>query len=212
MVFNCEAWRFTWPHGRRYVTTAIAIAMLTTSCGPKRISGPGRILTDCDYLVVTEKHAHRFADEAAEVLDRSFVIVKDDDARLKSPLLSQKACLLQIEWSRGFWKSSATVDVKDYNNGALMHRSYKAGGFMYAGYSSDIMAALHDVAAARAEGRPVSAAARSEPPPPLQAAAPPPGVPQSKGERLLELNDLRQRGLITDQEYSDHRAKILNER
>jgi hypothetical protein len=188
----------------------VALALAASSCGPKRISGPGRIITDCDYLVVTEKHAHRFADEAEEVLSKSFVVITDDDVRLKSPALKQKACLLSIEWSRGFWKSSATVEVKDYSNRALMHRSYVAGGMLYAGYSGDIMEALEDVAAARAEGGPVSAAARAEP---LPVAEPQRGVPQaSKAQRLTELNDLKERGLITDDEYSEQRTKILNER
>lgn len=195
--------------GHKSTVLVFVLAALAASCGPKRTVGPGRMLTDCDYLVVTEKHAHRFADEAAEALDKSFVVVKDDDPRLNSPALKQKACLLQIEWSRGFWKSSATVDVKDYNNRALMHRSYVAGGMMYAGHSGDIREALADLAAARAEGGPVPAAARAEV---IPVPAPPPGVSQSKAQRLTELNDLRDRALITDAEYSAQRAKILNER
>lgn len=190
-----------------WVPAFLAVAVLGSSCGPQREIGPGRAITDCDYCVVTEKYAHRFADPATEILDRTFVVVKDDDARLKNPIVKQKACLLQIEWSRGFWKSSATVEVRDYSNRALMLSSYVPGGMLYAGYHRDVLEALEDIAAARAEAAPVPAAARAEPP-----AAPPPGVAQSKVQRLTELNELRDRGLITEAEYSKHRSMIINER
>jgi hypothetical protein len=92
-----------------------AVAVLSSSCAPTRVVGPGRAITDCNYCVVTEKHAHRFADPATEILDKAFVVVKDDDVRLQNPAVKQNACLLQIEWSRGFWKSSAILEIIGYS-------------------------------------------------------------------------------------------------
>ncbi len=78
--------------------------VVVPGCGVSRKTGAsGRSIGDYDYCVVTEKHAYRYTDDAIRILNKSFVVVKDDDdPRLVSPAVRQKACLLSLDWNRGF--------------------------------------------------------------------------------------------------------------
>lgn len=69
---------------------------------------------------------------------------------------------------------------------------------------------LFDEMALRIDIDAIAGALVSKPPP-----KPPPAPPQSSAksheERLLALDDLRRKGLITDEEYNQRRFKILDE-
>ena len=177
-------------------------------CTISREVGPGRPIDSYDYCVVGEEGAHRYATEATRILDQSFVVLSEHDPRLRSQEIKGKTCVLALEWSRGFWSSSATASVRDYRDEHMVHESSLRRGMFWAGYHGDVLDVLHDVAAVRAHGPAVPAEARR---PAVEVATDPPPE-RSKAGRLTELNDLKARGLITDAEYSAQRAKILDER
>jgi len=184
-----------------------ATLMFGAGCNVSRRTTPGRSIGDYDYCVVGEKLTHRYTDEAASILSPSFVVLQDDDPRLKSPAIREKACLVSLEWSRGFWSSAARVDIRDYEDRTTVQRSHVRGGMLYTGHEGDILKVLEDVAAARAAGPPLPPDAGTLPAPEETTGS---GVEKSTTERLMELNDLRARGFITEDEYSEQRAKIID--
>jgi hypothetical protein len=185
-----------------------AAGIAVSGCAVSRRTAPGRGLGDYDYCVVGEKYAHRYADEATTILSRSFIVVQNDDPRLESPVIRRKACVLSLEWSRGFWSSAAYAELTDFDNHSMIQRSRIRRGMFWAGHHGDILDVLEDVAAARAA---------AGPPVPTDVEIPPAvttktlGARHSKADRLMELGDLRARGLISESEYSKQRAKILDE-
>ena len=185
----------------------LAALVVGAGCSVSRRTEPGRSIGDYDYCVVGEKLTHRYTDDATSILGQSFVILQDDDPRLKLAAIREKACLVSLEWSRGFWSSAAWVEIKDYEDRTTVLRSDVRGGMLYTGHEGDIQEVLADVAAARAAGPPIPADARTVPVPEEPTTS---GAERSTTERLLELNELRARGLITEDEYSEQRTKIIN--
>jgi hypothetical protein len=185
----------------------LATLLMGTGCSISRRTTPGRSIGDCTYAVVGEELTHRYTDEATSILSRSFVVLQDDDPRLGSPAVRQKACLVSLEWSRGFWSSSAWVEIKDHEDRTVIFKNHVRGGMMYAGYEGDILKVLSDVATERAAGPPLAPDAETVS---IPEEPPTSGVQRSTTNRLMELNDLRARGLITEDEYSEQRSKIID--
>jgi hypothetical protein len=171
---------------RRIAPLAIAgLTLLAVSgCAVSRTTGSARSIGSYDYCVVGREGADRYAQDATKILDRSFVVLAEDDSRLRSPVIRAKACVLHLDWSRGFWSSSASAEIKDYRNADLVQQSFMRRGMFGAGHRDAVLAVLHDVAAARASGPPVPAEARLPPAAPTSTAG-----SRAKAERLTESND-----------------------
>jgi len=126
-----------------------------TACSPSRRMYPGRPLGSYDYCVLGPSATPKYFNTAATTLAHSFVVLREGDPRAELPEVRQKACTVSIDWTRGFWSSSAWVDVNDYENGKLVLRSHVRRGMLWMGVHGDVEDAIRDVAAARAEGPPL---------------------------------------------------------
>lgn len=192
---------------RRSSLAALTLALLAIvpGCTISRTTGPGRPIGYYDYCVVSPQESREYFDTATRMLDQSFVVLHEDDPRLELPSVRQKACMVTVDWTPGFWSSSGWVEVKDYGNGTHVHTSQMRRGMLWIGAGPDVLDALRDVAAARAAGPPLPPDARN----PVDTRQP--AAIRSKSQRLTELNEMRTQGLISDPEYSKQRAKIIDE-
>ena len=186
---------------------ALVLLAIVPGCTISRTAGPGRPIGYYDYCVVSPQQTREYFDTASRMLDQSFVVLHENDPRLELPNVRQKACMVTVDWTPGFWSSSGWVEVKDYGNGTHVHTSQMRRGMLWVGAGPDVLDALRDVVAARAAGPPLPADARS----PVEEQQDSPGGSHSKADRLRELNELRTQGLISDPEYSKQRAKIIDE-
>jgi hypothetical protein len=172
-------------------------------CAVKRDVGPGRSIEQYDYAVLTPQTSREYYEKASAILDQPFVVVTEEDPRLELPRVRQKACTVTVDWAPGFWSTSGWVEVKDYAHGTHVLTSHMRRGMLWTGANEDVMIAIRDVAAARAAGPPLPADARNP------SAEPATG--RTTAQRLEELNDLKERGLISEGEYSAQRKNILKE-
>jgi hypothetical protein len=189
----------------RHAFLGVAVATLAAGCGVSREQGIGRSLAEYDYVVLRPKDTHEYHAAAMSILDQSFVALEEGDPRLDIPRVRRKACMVDIDYVRGFWSSSGWVDVLDHDTRSLVMSSRVRNGMFWTGANEDVMAAIRDVAAARAAGPALPDDART-----ITAAAED-QVPRPKSIRLQELNDLRKRQLISEGEYSRRRQSILDE-
>ena len=79
------------------------------------------------------------------------------------------------------------------------------------GSHEDVLEALQDVAAARAAGPAVPAEVRNQVAMLQSDAAVSATAVRPKSQRLTELNELKDQGLITNSEYEKQRARIIDE-
>ena len=125
---------------------------LLSGCGVSRRTGPGGPIALYDYCVLSPNLSYEDYHMAETTLAPSCTVLSDDDPKLKLPDVRQKACTVSIDWSRGFWSSSAWVDVKDYADGTPVLTSHVRRGMLYMGIKGDVSDVVRDVAAARAAG------------------------------------------------------------
>jgi hypothetical protein len=185
--------------------------MGAAACSISRTTGPGRPIGTYDYVVVSRKDAGEYTERASSILNEAFVVLQENDPRLNDPLVRNKTCAVSIDRTRGFWSSSGTVEVTNYDSGAEILESQMRRGMVWAGSDADVIEALQDVAAARAAGPPIPPDARNPVDPSRSAPVAPVAAAQSKAQRLTQLNDLRTKGLVTESEYKSLRTKIINE-
>jgi hypothetical protein len=182
-----------------------------SGCAVRREVGPGRPIVQYDYAVLSRETPNDYVQRATPILDRSFVVLTEDDPRLGLPYVQQKACTMTIDGTRGFWSTSGWVEVQDYNHNTPVLTSHMRKGMLWVSPDEDVMIAVHDVAAARADGPPVPPEARNpvaRAPIPERVAAP---GGRTVADRLAELNDLKARGLISDAEYAAQRKNIIKD-
>lgn len=131
------------------------IALLSWGCAASRTPGQGRLIGDCNYCVISEAATRGYSEQAATVLGRSFIILRENDPRLNRRVVRDKACIVSIHWRREFWSTSAWVDIETLGDGALVLRSQVRGGALWAGVDGGVAHALQDIAAARGAGPPL---------------------------------------------------------
>jgi hypothetical protein len=193
------------------VKTVIAIAVasaMIVGCAASRDLGEGRPITDYSYAVVGDEATDGWHAEAESVLAGSFILLPDDDPRLEQPNVIKNACVVVVNSHRGFWSTSASVEMQDFRTRRMIISSQVRGGGLYAGAHSDVLNALKDIAQAKGPRGPEPAPVSVPDPTSAQNA----GQARSKAERLSEVADLRARGLITESEYSAQRRAIIAER
>ena len=131
----------------------LIISVFIAGCGPRRTVGPGKPFAYYDYCVMSPGAMQGYDDykmtEAA--LAPSCTILRPDDPRLEQPDVRQKACTISIDWRRGFWSSSAWVQVREFGTDAPILTTSVRGGMMWMGISGDVSDAIHDVASVRAQ-------------------------------------------------------------
>lgn len=133
-------------------------------------------------------------------------MLEEDDPRLRLREVRQSACVASIDWSRGFWSTTAWVDVKDYETKANILQSYIRRGALYSGVHGDVIDVLEDVAAARATGPALPEPAEIPPAPSIDQP-----TSGSIEARLSELKRLYDRGLIDRGEYDERKRGISRE-
>ena len=143
-----------------------AVCLATTllggsGCAVKRDVGPGRPLGEYDYAVLSRQSSQQYYDTAAQMLSQSFVVVDENDPRLELRSVRRKACLATVDYARGFWSTSAWVELKDYAHGTHVHTSHMRRGMLWVGAHEDVLEAIRDVAAARAAGPAIPPEARA---------------------------------------------------
>lgn len=126
--------------------------VLVSGCGVSRSTGPGKAIGYYDYSVLNPHMSYADFHTAQSMLGQSFAVLPDDDPRLELPNVRQKACMVSIDWRRGFWSSSAWAEVKDYGDGTHVLTSSVRGGMLWMGVKGDVSEVIRDVAAARAAG------------------------------------------------------------
>lgn len=131
------------------------LALLIWGCAASRTPGEGGPIGDCNYCVISEAAMRGYSEEAATILGRSFIVVRENDPRLSRRVVRDKACIVSIRWRRGFFSNSAAVDVNTLDDGALILRSEARGGALWAGVDGAVADALRDIAAARGAGPPL---------------------------------------------------------
>ena len=183
----------------------LALVAGISGCAVRRTAGPGKPIGDYDYAVLSEQTSREYFRTASSILDRSFVVLNERDPRLESPSIRLKACTVAVDWAPGFWSTSGWVEVKDYAYGTPVLMSHMRRGMLWIGAHADVMEAIQDVAAARAAGPQISAEARDASQPTPQQAV----TSRSTAQRLEELNNLRARGLISENEYTAQRKTII---
>lgn len=184
----------------------VVLSMTMVACSASRSHYPSTTIDSCDYCVITEEKTYGYFDDAWAILGESFIMLEEDDPRLRLREVRQSACMASIDWSRGFWSTTAWVDVKDYETKADILQSYIRRGALYSGVHGDVIDVLKDVAAARAAGPPLPEPA--EIPPGVSVDQPASGSIEA---RLSELKQLYDRGLIDRGEYDERRQAILKE-
>ncbi len=188
------------------------LASLLPGCTVSREMEPGRQLGSYDYCLVSQREAQQYFHDATAILDRSFVVVHEDDPRLNVARIHQKTCTVSIDGNHGFWSSSGWVDVRDLGTGEPVHTSHMRRGMFWAGTHDDVIDAIRDVAAARAAGPPLPPDARD----PVdvtrrsdegQAGSEP---ALSVEERLRRLDRVYDAGGITKSEYERKRRELID--
>ncbi len=201
---------------RMTLVLILAATALTSEsgCAVKREVGPGRSIVQYDYAVLSRETPNDYVQRATPILDKSFVVLTEDDPRLESQNVRQKACTMTIDGTRGFWSTSGWVEVQDYNHSTPVLTSHMRKGMLWVSPDEDVMIAVHDVAAARAAGPSIPPEARI-PVARLSAEERSAGAhatgARTVAERLEELNDLKARGLINDAEYATQRKNIIKD-
>ena len=77
----------------------------------QREQGIGRSLAEYDYVVLRPKDTHQYHAAATSILDQSFVALKRGIHGWIIPRVRRKACMVSIDYVRGFWSSSGWVDA-----------------------------------------------------------------------------------------------------
>lgn len=184
----------------------LGLLALTAGCSATRYPGTGRSLGTCDYCIIQE--AYGYEGEAASILETSFIVLPDDDPRLRLASIREKACEVVVNWNRGFWTTTGWVEVTDHETGADVFLVQTRRGMLWMGARGDVMESLREVAAARAEGPPLpderERLAVDDVPAEEALDASSPVI-----RRLSELKDLYERGLIRRHEYDRKRRAIL---
>lgn len=190
------------------VSAVILAILLAAACTASRDLGEGRPITDYPYAVIDPETTDGWDAEAESVLGQSFFLLSPEDPRLEQSRVWKNACIVAIESHRGFWSTSASVEMQDFRTRRLIMASQMRRGGLYAGARGDVIDALRDVAAAKGpRGAAPVEVGDAEP-----ASSQGGGSARTKAERLSELADLRAKGLITEAEYSTQRKSIIEER
>ena len=187
---------------------ASSAVMFVTGCAVTRSSGPGRPIGSFDYAVISHETSGEYYPTVESTLGQSFVVMDETDTRLQLPDVRQKACTVAVDWTPGFWSTSASVELKDYAHGTHVHTSHMRRGMLWIGANADVLEAMRDVAVARAAGPALPPDARDPVPATDDRSL---RTTRSTAQRLEELNNLRARGLISEAEYTAQRKTIIQE-
>jgi hypothetical protein len=189
----------------------LGVLVVASGCSAQRWHGPGRSIESYDYCVVRKDDTTDYFDQAVSTLGQSFVVLRENDPRLELARVRDKTCKVSVDWTRGFWSTTGWVDVTDYQTGNEVLTSQTRRGMLWTGADRDVMESIRDVAAARASGPPVPKHARSSVDSQQFKSASHSDGPRSVENRLIELKQLRETGLISQQEYEQRRHVILSD-
>src|SRR6266404_1830902 len=97
----------------RGLSTLIVVSLVAAGCSARRDIEPDKPIGMYDYCVVSEKDTHEYFDRATSILDKSFVVLKENDPRLVDQSIRQRTAVVFVDWSPGFWSTSGWVELKD---------------------------------------------------------------------------------------------------
>jgi hypothetical protein len=185
---------------------------VVAGCSAKRWHGDDRSIQSYDYCVVTEESANGYYDQAASILGQSFVVIGEHDPRLLRESIRDKTCKVSINWTRGFWTTTGWVEVTDYESGNDVLLSQTRRGMLWMGANGNVLESIHDIASARSEGPPIDQARVAAEKQDIEALVEgSSGGQRSVEDRLTELKQLHDRGVINRQEYDQSRSEILKD-
>ncbi|HYD48315.1 MAG TPA: hypothetical protein VEB21_08210 [Terriglobales bacterium] len=200
------------------MSLVVALLVIASGCSASRVSRTPTI-GDYDYCVVHEEDAHGYGEQVRSILSQSFVVLDEQDPRLREAAVRHRTCAVSLRWRRGFWYTPVWAEVSDYDSGEVVLRTEVRGPGLWSGVPAAVPLAIQDIVAARVSAGPLYIDTQRQPTfeeAPLGSGAPRTAVEtlpaaRPKAERLRELRELYDDGLISEREYEEERSYIIRE-